>query len=68
MNRIEQEFQNTGYLDEALTHKSAKTPTHNSRLAVLGKNIARALASEQLVFRFPHLPGVCCEVCKILDA
>lgn len=59
--RIEQKFENMAWLDQALTHKSAQVPDHNARLAVLGKALARAFAVEALVYRFPNLPGVCCD-------
>lgn len=59
--RINQEFKDSAWLDQALTHKSCREPLDNGRLAVLGRSLARTYVAEALFFRMPNLPAVCCE-------
>lgn len=59
--RINQEFRDIAWLDQALTHKSTREPVDNGRLAVLGKALARTYVAEALFFRMPNLPAACCE-------
>lgn len=59
--RIKQEFNDSAWLDQALTHKSMREPVDNGRLSILGTSLARTLVAEALFFRLPHLPAVCCE-------
>lgn len=59
--RINQEFKDIAWLDQALTHKSTRESTDNGRLSVLGKTLARTYVAEALFFRMPKLPAVCCE-------
>lgn len=59
--RINQEFKDSAWLGQALTHKSCREPLDNGRLAVLGRSLARTYVAEALFFRMPNLPAVCCE-------
>lgn len=59
--RINQEFKETAWLDQALTHKSTRESVDNGRLTVLGQALARTYVAEALFFRMPNMPAACCE-------